>query len=162
MPTATFSLPALPTFILMVFISLLATHSLLVFPSSTCSLDIFQCPRTRRQVSLKQLQQRGKDTEREAVLFPHRRSLCGCQPPVGALGMVCMCCASGGARHTSGKEWGGRWGAWNNEVKSWHWGVRGWNPTQFSLKNLNTLQMLLPLKFLSAVSQSGFSRIRQL
>lgn len=72
MPTATFSLPALPTFILMVFISLLATHSLLVFPSSTCSLDIFQCPRTRRQVSLKQLQQRGKDTERGCIVSPQK------------------------------------------------------------------------------------------
>lgn len=58
------------------------------------------------------------EREREAVLFHHTRSLCGCQPSVAALGMVCMCWASGGAGHTSGKEWGGRWWAWNNEVKS--------------------------------------------
>lgn len=34
MPTATVSLPGLPTFLPLVFISLLATHSLPLFPSS--------------------------------------------------------------------------------------------------------------------------------
>lgn len=56
-------------------------------------------------------------TQRADVLFHHTRSLCGCQLAVGALGMVCMCWASGVARHTSGKGLGSQWRAWNSKVK---------------------------------------------
>lgn len=56
-------------------------------------------------------------TQRADVLFHHTRSLCGCQLAAGALGMVCMCWASGVARHTSGKGWGSQRRAWNSKVK---------------------------------------------
>ena len=136
LPMATFSLPALPTFLPLVFISLLAAHSLPLFPSSL-SLQ-FLAPRLLFFFSLRPQRRRGfllkavaavrsagqGGTQKEAVLFRHTRSLCGCQPPVAALGMVCMCWAYGGSGHTSGKDWGGRRRAWNWEVEELTLGSR--------------------------------------
>lgn len=109
------------------FFSVLATHSPL-FPSSPSLPGYFlfflrPCEREwilffKAVAAVRSAGEGGteRETEREALLFHHTRSLCSCQPPVGAPGMECMCWAYAGARYTSGIDWGSQWRAWNGEV----------------------------------------------
>lgn len=99
MPTTTFSLPALPTFL----------HSILYFPlghtlntsfsflsPGPCFMDIFLCScrggwgvgRVGVLKAVAALSAVEGGTKREAILFPYTRFLCGCQPPCRSL---CMC-----------------------------------------------------------------------
>lgn len=91
MPTATFSLPALPTFLPSVlYFSLGHTlnTSFSFLSPGPCFMDIFLCSCTggggggvlKAVAALRSAVEGG--TKREAILFPYTRFLCGCQPPM--------------------------------------------------------------------------------